>query len=141
MNKFILGLLLIAAAAGIFFVLQKKKGDIASEQLKKEVTLGKWKITSYDAKSDSSDLFVGIMALVDSNTLKYEYKFTREGSILRSLNDSFTKDTSYYHWINKKLAWRQTRFDSANILHAHIKKDTMRLQADDSTVIVFTRLK
>ena len=78
MNKFILGLLLIAAVAGTFFVLQKQKTN-TTVGINKELIFGKWKIKSYDARSDSSNaLFVGMMALIDSNTLKYSYEFTKD---------------------------------------------------------------
>ena len=43
MNKFILGLLLIAAVAGTFFVLQKQKTN-TTVGINKELIFGKWKM-------------------------------------------------------------------------------------------------
>ena len=89
MNKLIIGLLLIAATAGTFYVLQKKRSNVTNDYVKKELILGKWKIKSYDAVADSShSLLVGIMALVDSNTFKYTYEFTKDKKVLRLLRDS-----------------------------------------------------
>ena len=143
MNKFILGLLLIAAAAGIFFVLQKQKYN-TTDGVNKELIFGKWKIKSYDAKTDSSNaLFVGIMGIVDSNTLKYSYEFTKDGKILRFLNDTISEDTSLFVWKKDMLLWIENKQDTVGELMLVIKliKDSLLIQSDDSTKISFAREK
>jgi len=143
MNKFIIGLLLIAATAGIFFVLQKQKSNTIRD-LNKELILGKWKIKSYDAKADSSNsLFVGIMALVDSNIFKYTYEFTKDEKILRLLGDSVCLDTSQFEWKHDKLLWKEDRKDTlGELLHViNLTMDSLRLLCDDSTQILFERQK
>ena len=143
MNKFILGLLLIAAVAGTFFVLQKQKTN-TTVGINKELIFGKWKIKSYDARSDSSNaLFVGMMALIDSNTLKYSYEFTKDGKILRFLGDTASKDTSLFEWKGNMLLWKEEKEDTVGeqMLVNKLIKDTLQLQSDDSTQISFVREK
>ena len=143
MNKFILGLLLIAAVAGTFFVLQKQKTN-TTVGINKELIFGKWKIKSYDARSDSSNaLFVGMMALIDSNTLKYSYEFTKDGKILRFLGDTASKDTSLFEWKGNMLLWKEEKEDTVGeqMLVNKLIKDTLLLQCDDSTQISFIREK
>ena len=143
MNKFILGLLLIAAVAGTFFVLQKQNTN-TTVGINKELIFGKWKIKSYDARSDSSNaLFVGMMALIDSNTLKYSYEFTKDGKILRFLGDTASKDTSPFEWKGNMLLWKEEKEDTVGeqMLVNKLIKDTLQLQSDDSTQISFVREK
>ena len=143
MNKFILGLLLIAAAAGIFFVLQQQKSN-TTDGINKELIFGKWKIKSYDAKTDSSNaLFVGIMGIVDSNTLKYSYEFTKDGKILRFLNDTISEDTSLFVWKKDMLLWIENKQDTVGelMLVNKLIKDSLLIQSDDSTKISFAREK
>ena len=143
MNKFILGLLLIAAVAGTFLVLQKQKTN-TTVGINKELIFGKWKIKSYDARSDSSNaLFVGMMALIDSNTLKYSYEFTKDGKILRFLGDTASKDTSLFEWKGNMLLWKEEKEDTVGeqMLVNKLIKDTLLLQCDDSTQISFIREK
>ena len=143
MNKFILGLLLIAATAGIFFVLQKQKSN-TTDGVNKELIFGKWKIKSYDAKTDSSNaLFVGIMGIVDSNTLKYSYEFTIDGKILRTLDTTISEDTSLFEWKSDMLLWKEDKEDTVGelMLVNKLIKDSLLLQCDDSTKIAFVREK
>ena len=143
MNKFFLGLLLIAAVAGTFFVLQKQKTN-TTVGINKELIFGKWKIKSYDARSDASNaLFVGMMALIDSNTLKYSYEFTKDGKILRFLGDTASKDTSLFEWKGNMLLWKEEKEDTVGeqMLVNKLIKDTLLLQSDDSTQISFVREK
>ncbi|HEX6191098.1 MAG TPA: hypothetical protein VFZ42_01985 [Chitinophagaceae bacterium] len=144
MNKLIIGLLLIAATAGTFYVLQKKRSNVTNDYVKKELILGKWKIKSYDAVEDSShSLLVGIMALVDSNTFKYTYEFTKDKKVLRLLGDSVSIDTSEFDWQNDLLLWKEDRQDTTGelLLVKKLDKDSLRLMSDDSTQIIFTREK
>ncbi len=144
MNKLIIGLLLIAATAGTFYVLQKKRSNVTNDYVKKELILGKWKIKSYDAVEDSShSLLVGIMALVDSNTFKYTYEFTKDKKVLRLLGDSGSIDTSEFDWQNDLLLWKEDRQDTTGelLLVKKLDKDSLRLMSDDSTQIIFTREK
>ena len=84
MNKLIIGLLVIAAGAGIFLLLRKKKEKTTANSINKEWIVGKW-------KSDA------VMAN-DSNFSKYQFDFQKDGNVVRSLNDSVKADTTYYEW-------------------------------------------
>ena len=50
MNKLFIGLLIIAAGAGVFFFLRNKKSG-TSTGLQKELLVGKWKLDSPDVKT------------------------------------------------------------------------------------------
>ena len=144
MNKLFIGLLIVAIGAGAFFYLRKKDKPTGND-IKKEWIVGKWKIDSLTSGKGSSDNFlVGIMGLVDPNTLKYHYEFTKNGAILRSLNDSLTKDSSRYEWDKEdQLIWKEDPADSTGsvLLVAKLNKDSLLLQNKDSTTILFTKVK
>ncbi len=143
MNKLLIGLLIIAVAAGAFFYLRKKES--ATDTVKKEWIVGNWKLESLKSPDDSTtSIMVGIMSLVDSNMFRYKYEFTKEQTILRSLGDSVTADTSRYEWTNKnQLVWKEDKTDSTgSILHvAKLNKDSLLLESKDSIIILFTKLK
>ena len=128
MNKLFIGLLIVAAGAGIFFLLRTKKNTIRSNDIKKEWIIGRWKA---DAGKDS----------VFSS---YNYHFLNDGNILRSLNDSAKADTSHYEW-NKtnELIWKEKASDSTGKIFAVLKltQDSLEVQSKDSIIILFTKLK
>lgn len=142
MNKLFIGLLIIAAAAGVFFILRKK--EQANASIQKELIIGEWKIDSlYSGKDSNSNFLTGIMGMADSNTLHYAYEFTKDGAILRSLNDSVTKDSSFYKW-NKdnQLVWSETGDSTgSNLSILKLGKDSLQLRTGDSTIVLFTKLK
>ncbi|MEI9944782.1 MAG: phosphoribosylaminoimidazolesuccinocarboxamide synthase [Chitinophagaceae bacterium] len=144
MKKLFIGLLIIAAGAATYFYLQNKKTSEANA-LQKELVIGKWKMESVQAVTDSSnDLLTGIMATVDSNLLKYNYEFTKEGNILRSLGDSITKDTSRYAWDKKdQIIWKDDAADTigTTLQIFKLNKDSLQVQSSDSTIVLFTKLK
>ena len=144
MKKVFIGLLIVAAGAGAFYFLQKKKTE-KSNTIQKELLTGKWKFDFLKEGKDSSHSFmVGIMGMVDSNTLKYHYEFTNDGHIFRSLNDSITKDSSRYEWNKEnKLVWKEDKTDTAgSILKVtKLSKDSLQIQSMDSTTVLFTKLK
>ena len=143
MNKLFIGLLIVAAGAGVFFFLRSKKQS-SENSIQKELVIGKWKMESVQAGKDSSKSFlVDIMGSVDSNLLKYSYEFTKDGNIIRSLGDSVTKDSSRYEWNKKQFVWKDNYADSTgtelNIFK--LNKDSLQLQSNDSTIVLFTKLK
>ena len=128
MNKLFIGLLLVAAGAGIFFLLQKKKSTTSNIEIKKEWIVGKWKA---DAGKDSA-------------FSKYSYDFLKDGNIIRSLNDSAKTDTAHYEW-NKvnELVWKEKINDSTGTIFSIVKltQDSLQLQSTDSVGILFTKAK
>jgi hypothetical protein len=145
MNKLLIGLLVVAVGAGAYFFLLKKEKPVADNEFKKEWIVGKWKMDALQPGKDSTTSFmVGIMALVDSNTMKYQYEFTREGTILHLLGDSVTKDTSHYVWNKEKqLVWKEDPSDSIGSVLQVLKlnKDSLQFQGTDSTVVLFSKLR
>lgn len=128
MNKLFIGLLIVAAGTGVFFFLRTKKNTSTSNEIKKEWILGKWKA---DAGKDSA-------------FSSYNYDFLKDGSILRSLNDSAKADTSHYEWDkNNELLWKENASDSAGKIFSVIKLtlDSLQVQSKDSVKILFTKLK
>ena len=128
MNKLLIGLLLVAAGAGIFFLLRKKKNETTTNDIKKEWILGKWKA---DAGKDSA-------------FSSYRYDLLKDGSILRSLNDSAKVDTSHYEWNkNNELVWKQNASDSTGNIFSVVKLtlDSLQVQSKDSVTILFIKLK
>ena len=145
MKKLFFGLLILAAGAVAFFSLQNKKQIIQQFPDQKELILGEWKMNSIEAPSDSnSHFFVGIMGMIDTNLMNYEYRFTKEGVVYRSLGDSVLKDSSLYHWNSAdQFTWKENTSDSTGEVMKiiAISEDSLKLATTDHTIIVFAKLK
>ena len=144
MNKLLIVLLVAAIGAGTFYFLQKKKTVTSSNDIEKELIIGQWKIDSMKTNDDPATSFmVGIMALVDSNALNYQYQFTKEGTILRSLKDSIFADTSRYEWKEKQLVWKEDVTDSVGTTFSvlTLNKDSLLVRDMDSTQVLFLKIK
>ncbi len=130
MNKLITGLLVVAAGAGIFLFLRKKKEATTANSITKEWIVGKW-------KSDA------VMAN-DSNFSKYQFDFQKDGNVVRSLNDSVKADTSHYEW-NKasELVWKEKASDSTGKVYvvAKLTQDSLKVQGVDSSTLLFIKVK
>lgn len=130
MNKLFIGLLVIAAGAGIFFFACSKKQKSTSTTFDKSAIVGHWK-----AGSTSSS---------DSNFSKYEFDFQKEGRVIRSLNDSLPADTSNYEWTKKdQLVWKEKSTDSTGNTYSVLKlnNDSLQIQSADSITVLFTKIK
>lgn len=144
MKKVFIGLLLLAAGAATFFLLQKNQMPAAGTGIQQEQLIGKWKLDSLRFLKDSNDNFlVGIMAMVDPHLKEYQYEFKRDGAIALSLGDSLTKDSSRYVWREKKLSWMENPADTAGTVFtvSLLNKDSLILQSEDSVLLQFTKLK
>jgi hypothetical protein len=129
MKKLFIGLLVVVAGAGAFFYFYRKTcNKPAQDPLTKEWIIGKWKAN----------------AGKDSVFNKFSYNFLKDGSILRSLNDSAKADTTHYEW-NKKneLVWKEKATDSTGKSYSVVKltQDSLQVQASDSSTVLFTKLK
>jgi hypothetical protein len=129
MNKLFIGLLLVAAGAAAFFYFNRRTcNKPAQNSLTKEWILGKWKA---DAGKDSA-------------FSKYSYDFLKDGNMLRSLNDSAKADTLYYEWNkNNELTWKENPGDSTGKFFSvqKLTPDSLRVQAADSSTVLFIKLK
>jgi lactam utilization protein B len=129
MKKLFIGLLIVAVGAGtLFYFYHKTYNKPAQDSLVKEWIIGKWKAD----------------AAADSVFSKYSYNFLKDGSIVRSLNNSAKADTAHYEW-NKAnaLVWKEKVKDSTGKSYAVIKltQDSLQVQAADNSTVLFIKLK
>lgn len=147
MKKLFLGLLIIAAGAGAYFLLQNKNKTVQNNNdLQKEWITGQWKLDTMaiHSKDSAVSIFTGVMALVDTNFMKYRYDFRKEGAIIQSLADSVIADTAYYEWKDKnELVWKDAATDSTgeSLLVTTLNTGSLVLHSKDSVVFYFTKLK
>jgi hypothetical protein len=128
MNKLFIGLLVVAAGAGVYFFILKKKEKGKEVTINKEWVIGKWKA---DAGKDSA-------------FSSFRYELLKNGGIVRSLSDSAKADTLHYEWSKaKEFILKSKAADSSGKVFAVIKltQDSLQLQSNDSSLILFTRLK
>ncbi len=145
MKKLFIGLLIVAAGAGAFYFLQKKKTE-TKDNFEKELLIGKWKVDSiYSASKDSTaDLMSDILMPADSSFRPYSYNFQKSGEFLQSVYDSVKADTSYYEWGKRnELVIKDAIKDSTGELYTvnKLSLDSLILQTKDSAVFVLTKLK
>jgi hypothetical protein len=144
MKKLLFGLLIIAAAGGAFYLLQKKDKPLADNDVQKEWILGKWKLDSLQLGNDSSNAStIALIALIDSNFTHYQYEFTKRGSVFLSLSDSLMPDCARYEWGNHhQLLLKGNADTTVEIMNvALLNKDSLLLVDRDSSLLIFTRLK
>ena len=131
MNKIFIGLLVVAAGAGIFLLLNKKKNTTDLETINKELIIGNWKT---DAVLPS-----------DSTFNQYQYNFQKEGNVLvSSPADTVKADTTHYEWNNKnELIWKGKATDSIGETFSIVKltSDSLQLRTADSATVLFTKVK
>ena len=147
MKKIIIGLLFIAAAGtGVYYFLNEKKNTTATNSIKKEKLIGKWKIDSLVAMNDSTrDGLALLLFAIDSTARNQVYDFRESGQVLVSLlSDSVSKkDTSSYVW-NKEneMLWKEKYTDSTAETMTVIKLDKKDfiLQSKDSTLVYFKKI-
>jgi hypothetical protein len=140
MKKVFFGLLIIAAGAGIFLYLRQQKKQSTIEQ---SLIIGDWKLDSLAFKKDSGGLQPNVLLFLDSNLLKYHYEFTKNNSILISLQDSLTSDSTRYYWAAKnELVWKDDPSAAGDsLLVTILSKDSLVLLGRDSTAFYFTKNK
>ena len=142
MKTIFIVLLIAALGAAAYFYFSKKQKPSSADP--KELIVGKWKIDSLDisrSKDTSFNLIALIFAAGDSNLHKYEFEFTRDGSIIED-NQGKPGDTSYYQFASDKelLVWDKK--DNAKTNWAINKLDSLQLvvQSKDSTFLSFERI-
>jgi hypothetical protein len=132
MNKLFIGLLIVAAGAGIFYYFNQRTCNKPSQNsISKELLIGKWKAVAAQPAKDSAQPVV-------------QYEFQKAGTVLRSLNDSAIADTLQYEWsIANELVWKETSAGSVEKKYAIVllTKDSLQLQPNDSTTALFIKVK
>ena len=144
MKKIILAVILVAAIGGAaYWLLQKKKKQNAGINFKQEQIIGKWKLDSLSAKSDSALLMFALIGTLDSNFTKYTYDFREDGKVLHLLKDSILNDTATYQWTKEKnLIWKEQGESTGDSLHVErLDKESLVLRSKDSTTMYFKKAK
>jgi len=141
MKTIFIVLLIAALGAGAYFYFSKKQKPSSADP--KELIIGKWKIDSVDlsrSKDTSFNLIALIFAAGDSNIHKYQFEFTRDGSIIED-NHGRSEDTSHYQFTGEKelLVWDNR--DSSGTKWTINKLDSinMVIQDKDSSVFCFRK--
>lgn len=146
MKKVFIGLLILAAGAATFFLLQKKDKPNTGNNIQKEWIVGKWKLDSIILPKDSTGNFMaGIMGIIAPDLVKYRYEFKKDGAISFSSGDSLTKGSSRYEWMKEnQLVWKEYPADTSdNIFNiSTLTRDSLVLQSQDSAAtLLFTKAK
>ena len=126
MNKLFIGLLIIAAGAGIFFLLRKKEHTV-TQRIDRELLIGKWMQTS-----------------ADSTASPFYFDFQEKNLLIRSLSaqDQVDVDSFYYEWTREdNLEVKKSAGDSASgfMRIFQLTKDSLYVKDGDSSAIVFKR--
>ena len=100
MKKLFIGLLIIAAGAGAYYFLQKKKAETAAG-FDKELLIGKWKVDSLHVSQKDSANLAAILVLSDSALKNSKYDFQKDGYFIQTPHETAKADTSYYEWNSK----------------------------------------
>lgn len=130
MKKLLTGLLILAAGAGIYFFLLRKKDTPSSAAINKELIIGQWKT---DAVMKN-----------DSGFNRYRYDFRQNGDVVRLLTDSVKADTTHFEWNkNNELVWKEKAADSTGKIYTvtRLTTDSLQVLSADSVTILFTRVK
>jgi hypothetical protein len=143
MKKTILAVILVAAIGGAAYWLLQKKKQNAVIEFKQEQIIGKWKLDFLAQGKDSASLFVGIMGMIDSNIMKYDYDFRKEGIVVKFLKDSVQKDTTHYELKKtNQLIWKEQGDSTGQALAiTTLNTDSLVLKTKDSTIIYFKKAK
>lgn len=131
MKKLLIGLLVVAAGAGAFFFLYKKK-NTETVSINKELIIGKWKPVSKEPVADTIQPM-------------YQFDFQKDGIAMRSINDSVKADTTHYEW-NKanELVVKESATDSIGVAYVIVKltADTLQVQSTSNKVnLLLTKTK
>lgn len=131
-------LLIAAIGIGIYFYFSKKQET--STLNSKELIVGKWKVDSLTFKKDTSVVGRLFSRLFDSSLGKYEFEFSKDGSIFETYDGSI-KDTSHYTFADNSTLLISNDSDTAKDRWSISKLDSsvMRTRDKDSTMIYFSR--
>lgn len=130
MNKLFIGLLIIAAGAGAYFLLNNKKNTTETVAINKEFIVGKWKTAT-------------IEPLKDSVQPKFRYEFQKDGVAYRATSDTARVDTISYAWKeSSRLLIKDKAADTTGTVLTIVilTADSMKVKTSDNSEILFTKL-
>ena len=145
MKKVFIGLLIAAAGAVAYYLLQKENNPVTSNTVEQKKIIGKWKLDSlYALKDSANNSMLGIIGIIESDLKKYSYEFKKDGAISLSVGDSLTADSSRFEWNkNNQLTWLEhpanTTGESFTV--SMLNTDSLSLLSADSVVLLFTKVK
>lgn len=145
MIKLFIGLLIVAAGTGVFFLLRNKNETETTNGIKKELIVGNWKVDSiYIRPEDSVNQFnLALIATIDSNYKKLQHQFHKNG-IVTTYTEKNKTDTSYYQWNEKNdLIFKSRSDDSTGKIYTVVQLtiDSIRLQSNDSVTFLLIKAK
>ncbi|WP_276502105.1 hypothetical protein [Terrimonas pollutisoli] len=145
MKKAFIGLLIVAAGAATYYLLQKENNPATSNTIQQEKIIGKWKLDSlYTLKDSANNSMLGIIGIIEPDLKKYKYEFKKDGAITLSVGDSLTADSSRYEWNkNDQFTWMEHPADTSGELFtiSLLNNNNLRLLSADSVVLQFTKVK
>jgi hypothetical protein len=130
MKKIFIGLLILAAGAGAYYLLSQQKNIVSVSENKEALLLGKWKAGFPAIGKDS--LFAG-----------FQYEFLKEGLALIRDTATATTDSSVYEWSKAgELLFRENAADSVTNVYTVLllTKDSLQVKNKDNKEYLFTRL-
>jgi hypothetical protein len=129
MNKFFIALLIIAVAAGTYFLVFRKNEDPVASRFDKELLTGKW-----------------TQAGPDSSITSFEFDFQEKNLLIRSVekDNAVKADSLYYEWTKEddllvKSSGKDTSSGFFRVFQ--LTKDSLYVKGGDSTAMVFTKVK
>lgn len=131
MKKIFIGLLIVAAGAGAYYLLSQSKNIEPVKENNADLLLGKWKAGEPVSGSDSS--------LLDGT----HYEVLKDGLVLMRDSAGAAPDSVYYVWTaNGDLQIRTKRTDSTgeNLKVVRLTKDSLQLKDKNSKFHHFVRM-
>lgn len=131
MKKIFIGLLIVAAGAGAYYLLTQSKNIVPVTENNSTLLLGKWKAGEPGSGSDSS--------LLDGS----QYDVLKDGLVLVRDSADAAPDNVYYTWTaNGDLQIRLKSTDSTgeNLKVVQLTKDSLQLKDKNSKFHHFFRL-
>ena len=128
MKTLLIALLIVGAAAGIYFFVIRKDQPIV-EKVDRKLLPGEW-----------------LQEQTDTLATVVRFDFRQENLLIRSTEkqSGVTVDSLYYDWTKEDdLLIKTTKEDSASgfLKLLQLTKDTLSVKAGDSTAIIFVKVK
>lgn len=131
MKKIFIGLLIIAAGAGIYYLLSAPKNNVPVTENRSALLIGNWKSVASGNGTDSSGL---------SGML---YEVQKDGLVLVRDSATVAADTVYYSWTTAgDLQLNPTKADSTreNFNVVLLNKDSLQLKDKFNKLHLFIRI-
>ena len=137
MNKLFIGLLILAAGAGVFFFL-RKQNQKETIMFNKEWMVGKWKLDSIVHKDPAKNHNL----IPDADLKSFQYNFIGDSSLLQITGDSGSVVRLHYQWKNEnKLMVTDNVTDTVGDVFTitQLTNDKMIVLSADSMLLFFMK--